>query len=152
MSEQKRLDRAAVALDELLNSVLFVSANALGGAEAHIDTRTGQIWWVSGDIDGDSLPDDLWDNEAYVEVPAGGDLNIGGAGLVRAFAEAEMQDDLAAVSAMLDAPDAFPRFMALADARGKHAAWHAFEASAVADAVRRWAAAEGIPLIEPGKP
>jgi hypothetical protein len=72
-----------------------VSASDLGESQAWLDRRTGQIYTHSdllGDKDNDELPDDIDDDERYLEIPDRRDLDLG-TRLVFAFVREHLPDD-----------------------------------------------------------
>jgi hypothetical protein len=82
----------AVSFSDIQLAFEFVSSGGMGENEAYLDRQSGKIYWHSefGEND-EELPDDI-DNEKYIAIPDGRELDLGKP-LVLEFAREFLPDD-----------------------------------------------------------
>jgi hypothetical protein len=128
---------------ELEAAMMFVSGVSLFDASARISRETGSIYWLSDEAgDDEMLPDDIDDEERYVEVPGQRDLDLGKA-LVLDFAGRELPEHYGEVRAMFRRKGAYANFKDLLARLGILDSWYRFEQEAVCSALCEWARDEG---------
>ncbi len=91
----------------------------------------------------DELPEDIEDGSLYVSVPSKHDLNLG-KDLALAFAEEQLADSYQTVSNFFRQRGAYGRFKDFLETKGCLNTWYAYEAMATEQALRTWAAEEGL--------
>ena len=128
---------------ELEQSMMFVSGGSMFDASARISRQTGEIFWLSDDsLDEERLPDDIDDDERYVEVPDKRELDLGKP-LVMRFAGEFLPEQVGEIAAMFRRKGAYSRFRSFLERRGKLNAWYEYENAAVRVALTEWAREEG---------
>jgi hypothetical protein len=71
----------------------FVSSGQMYMHSAYLCLKTGKIFYTSEMGDSDELPEDIYENEQYTEIPHKNELDLGKA-LVLDFTFAHMPDDI----------------------------------------------------------
>jgi len=140
---------AAVSLSELLNAFEFVSASPFDEYQAYICRITGRIIFVSEDIDPEEeeLPDDVAISDQYHAVPNRRDLHLG-AKLALSFVSDELPTSLREARDIFSRRGAYRRFKQMLEDTRSLDKWYAFEADAVATALKDWCAEVGLSLID----
>lgn len=132
-----------VDFDELESAMMFVSGVSLSDASARISRETGRIYWLCDEVgDEEPLPDDIEDDERYVEIPDQRDLDLGKP-LVLDFAARELPEHYDDVRAIFGRKGAYANFKDLLARLGMLDSWHKFEQEAVRSALCEWAREEG---------
>lgn len=134
--------------NELETAMMFVSGSTLLGASARISRNTGRIFWISEESeDYEPLPEDIDDEDRYVEVPSQRDLGLGQR-LVLQFVEERFSDHYDEVRAIFRRKGAYARLKDLLDHHGMLEEWYAYERAAVRSALCEWARNEGFEIKE----
>lgn len=137
-----------VDYDELESAMMFVSAGVLFDASARISKETGQIFWLSEEShDEEPFPDDIDDDDRYVDVPSQRDLDLGQR-LVLQFVRERFSDHYDEVRGMFRRKGAYSRLKALLDRHGMLEEWYEYERAALRSALCEWARKEGIEVNE----
>jgi hypothetical protein len=127
-----------VNLKDIQEAFEFVSAAGGGESEAFLCKQTGRIYCHSELCDDlDILPDDIDDNEKFLQIPDKKELDLGkplALGFIREF----LPDDLDDVRQFFSGKGAYARFKDLLHRRGLLDQWYAFEAKAEERALREW--------------
>ena len=127
-----------VDFEELRNALEFVSGNTIGDEQAYICQVTGNIYWISSEIELEpDTPVDIETSELYIAVPHKKDLRLG-QDLAMAFIDQELPDDYNTVASYFRKKGAYRRFKDLLEERGQLDAWYAFENSATDKALLDW--------------
>lgn len=127
-----------VSWTDLILAFEFVSANNPGENQAFLCKQTGKLYWDSTSSDElDELPDDIDDEEKYVQIPDKRDLDLGKP-LVLDFVGQFLPDDFDEVQRIFSRRGAYARFKDLLVRRGKLDQWYGFESKAEESALRRW--------------
>ena len=137
----------AVSFSDLQLAFEFVSSGGMGENQAHLDRRSGKIYWHSefGKND-EELPDDI-DDEKYVSIPDKRELDLR-TSLVLDFARAFLPDDYDEVRHIFSRRGAYRRYKELLVRRGALERWYDFSNKAEETALRQWCAENGIELSE----
>lgn len=114
---------------------------------ATIDKETGEAFYVSEYGDSDELPEDIEDNEKYIEVPRKNELDLGRI-LVFDFVAAHLPDQSDRVQGIFRKKGAYGRYKDLLDSMGKLQAWYDFEQRATEAALREWCRDNDIELTD----
>ena len=136
-----------VSFQEIRDAFDFVSASSLGEHQAFLCIQSGKIYWHSdlSDLD-EELPEDIEDDEKYLEIPDKRELDLGKP-LVSDFARQVLPEDFDEVREIFRRRGAYARFKGLLEEVGHLAAWYEFESNAQREALRDWCAAEGFEVI-----
>jgi len=128
-----------VKLSDLDNALFFVDSGY--GNEAYISRETGQIFWISPDLDPaeEETPptEELEDEEKYISIPDQRELDLGNQ-LVFDFTEAELPQCYDQVRAMFRKRGAYGRFSELLERHHKRDQWHRFRDERQRQALRDW--------------
>jgi hypothetical protein len=137
-----------VSLPELLNAFEWVSAVGPFENVAYVSRESGQIWLVSDfDDAGDEPPENADDDSLYLQVPSRKELDLGRS-LAIEFTEKELPDCSGEVRAFFSKAGAYAKFKNLLAERSVLEDWYVYEASGVQKALRGWAAANDVELLE----
>ena len=116
----------------------FVSAGNTGEHQAFLCKQTGKLYWHSDSLDElDEVPDDIDDDEKYVQIPNKREFDLGKP-LVFDFVGQFLPDDFDEVERIFRRRGAYARFKDLLDRRGTLDQWYGFESKAEESALRRW--------------
>jgi hypothetical protein len=133
-----------VSFEEIREALEFVSAGGLGEHQAFLCIRTGKIYWHSDlsepdepDAPGDELPEDIEDDEKYLEIPDKRELDLGKP-LVLDFARQVLPEDLDEVQRIFRRRGAYASFKHLLARRRVLEQWYDFEEKATVRALREW--------------
>jgi hypothetical protein len=111
--------------------------------QAFLCRRTGKIYYRSefSDLDeealNDELPDDIEDDEKYVEIPDKRELDLGKP-MVLDFAREFLPGDFDEVRYMFSKRGAYKKFRALLIRKHALERWYDFESKATERALRQW--------------
>jgi hypothetical protein len=111
--------------------------------EAYVDSENGKIYF-SGDGVEEELPDDINENDKYLQIPTKQDLDLGRS-LALKFTSLEMPDELDKVYSIFRSSGAYSRFKSLLEALDLTEKWYEFENKAVRHAVVEWCVEHSIP-------
>lgn len=137
-----------VRLSELLDAFEWVSAVGPFQNLAYVCRKSGKVWLVSDfDDAGEEPPEDVDDEALYLVVPGKTELDLG-RHLALEFTTQELPDCSSEVKGFFARPGAYARFKDFLAERGALEAWYAFEAHGVEQALRVWAAQNGVELLE----
>lgn len=127
-----------VSWNELLGTFEFVSAGHLSEHQAFLCRESGEfIWHAEYGDELDELPDDIDDDEKYVQIPDKKELDLGKP-LVLDFVGEVLPADFDEVRRMFSHKGAYARFKELLDRRSVLDKWYEFEARATEKALRTW--------------
>ena len=132
---------------DIEDAFLFVSSAPQHEHYAYLHKVTGEAYYVSSLGDSDELPDDLEENENYIDVPHKNDLNLG-RNLVFDFISANLPDEFDRVRRFFSGPGAYARFKDLLESKGQLDAWYEFERKATEEALRHWCNENDIRLTD----
>jgi hypothetical protein len=127
-----------VSWKDLILAFEFVGASNTGEHQAFLCKQTGKIYWHSDSSDElDELPDDIDDDEKYVQIPDKREFDLGKP-LVFDFVGQFIPDDFDEVQRIFSRKGAYARFKDLLVRRGTLGQWYGFESKAEESALRRW--------------
>jgi hypothetical protein len=137
-----------VSFEEIQEALEFVSASGLGEHQAFLCIRSGKIYWHSdlSDLD-DELPEDIEDDEKYLEIPDKRELDLGKP-LALDFARQVLPGDLDEVRRIFRRRGAYASFKHLLARRRVLEQWYDFEEKATARALREWCELNSIALAD----
>jgi hypothetical protein len=127
-----------VSLKEIREAFEFVSAGGGDEHQAFLCKQSGKLYWHSELCDDlDILPDDIDDNEKFLQIPDKKELDLGKP-LALEFIREFLPDDLDDVRQFFSGRGAYARFKDLLHRRGSLDQWYDFEAKAEERALREW--------------
>jgi len=127
----------AVKFVDIEFAFMFVSGAPMYTNSAYISLETGQTYYVSGMGDSDELPEDIYENEQYIEIPHKNELDLGKA-LVLDFTSSHMPNELEKVDSIFRKKGAYSRFKDLLERKGLLEEWYSFEDKRQNEALREW--------------
>jgi len=140
-----------VSFEEILNAFEFVSAGNLGEHQAFLCIQSGKIYWHSdlSDLDepDDELPEDVEDDDKYLEIPDKRELDLGKP-LALDFARQVLPGDFDEVRRMFRRRGAYASFKHLLTRRHVLEQWYDFEQKATERALREWCELNSIVLAD----
>jgi Uncharacterised protein family (UPF0158) len=133
---------------DLESAFEFASTGDIGESYAYLSKETGQIY-LQSDLVGDleDMPDDLEDDEKYLQLPHKKELGLGKP-LVLAFAREFLPDDYDKVREIFSRRGAYARFKDLLQHREAIERWHDFEAKALQEALQEWCELNDVELTD----
>jgi hypothetical protein len=123
---------------DLILAFEFVGASSTGEHQVFLCKHTGKLYWhsdSSGELD--ELPDDIDDDEKYVQIPDKRELDLGKT-LVFDFVRQCLPDAFDEVERIFSRKGAYARFKDLLVRRGTLDQWYDFESKAEENALRSW--------------
>lgn len=129
--------------DDLVLAFEYVTMGGSYGNEVFVSRSTGQTF-VRSELAGiDELPDDVLENEDYVELPDRNDLDLGNR-LIWDFVDTEIPGLRDEVRRIFSHRGAYRRYKARLAELSLLEAWHRFEDQRVKKALLEWAGDHGI--------
>ncbi len=130
-----------VSFQEILDAFEFVGIGAEGLHRAILCRGTGKIYSHAefSDLEefNDELPDDVEDEEKYIDIPDKRELGLGKP-LALDFAREFLPDDFDEVRYMFSKRGAYKKFRSLLIRRNALDRWYDFESKATERALREW--------------
>ena len=129
----------AVSFNELLEAFDFVNFGGMGEHQAFLCRQTGKVYWHTEFLDDefDELPEDIDDDEKYIQVPDKRELGLGKR-LALDFALQFLPERADKVRAIFSKRGAYARFKDLLEEKGVLDQWYEFERKAEEQALRDW--------------
>jgi len=140
-----------VSFNEIRNAFEFISVT--GGYEhrAILCKKTGKIYTHSDFPDfeefNDELPDDVDDEEKYIDIPDKRELDLGKP-LVMDFAGYVLPSDFEEIRDIFGRRGAYQKFKALLARRNALDRWYEYESQATDKALRYWCSLNEIELTD----
>ena len=127
----------AIKFSEIDTAFTFVSYGAPCEHYAYLNKMTGETYYISELGDSDELPEDIDENEDYVEIPHKNELNLG-LNLVLDFVANRLPDDLDKVQNYFRKKGAYSHFKDLLERKALLDEWHQFENEQTEKELRNW--------------
>ena len=134
-----------LSLNDLEFALDFVSNGRLVDAEAFVDKRTGEIFYRDSEGNFEPLPEDIEDNDKFVEVPDKYEFALGKPFALE-FARKFVPEQYDIISEIFGKEGAYRRFKAVLERGGKLDDWYAYENEAITEQLRNWCNENEIPL------
>jgi len=127
-----------IKFSEIDAAFTFVSFGAPFEHYAYLNKKTGETYYVSelGDSD-EEIPEDIYENEDYIEIPHKNDLNLG-RNLVFDFIANRLPEDIDKVQNYFRKRGAYSHFKDLLERRNLLDEWHQFENEQTEKELRNW--------------
>jgi|SRR5882757_11042515 hypothetical protein len=141
-----------VSFQDILTGYEFVGSSD-GMHRAILCKRTGKVYWHSdlSDLDGlelnDELPDDVEDEENYIDIPDKRELGLGKP-LAIGFAREFLPKDFDDVRYIFSKRGAYRKFRTLLERRNVLDRWYDFESKSTERALREWCELNSIDLAD----
>ncbi len=145
--QEQPLRAKGLKYDQVEEAFIFLSMTAQYENYAYLDNETGEAFYVSEYGDSYELPEDLEENDKYIEVPHKNELDLG-RNLVFDFVASHLPDEFDRVRDIFRRRGAYRKYKDLLDSRGKLQAWYDFEQRATEAALREWCRDNGIALTD----
>jgi hypothetical protein len=127
-----------IEFSEIDTAFTFVSFGDQYEHYAYLNRKTGETYYVSetGATDED-IPEDLYENEDYIEIPHKNDLNLG-RNLVFDFIGSRLPEDFGKVQTYFSKKGAYSRFKDFLEQNELLDEWHQFENEQIEKELRSW--------------
>jgi hypothetical protein len=125
----------------------FVSGAEYGMNSATLSKKTGQIYFESGLGDSDELPEDIDDEDLYIQIPHKRDLDLG-IQLVREYVSAHLPEKADEVEAFFRSRGAYSRYKELLSWSNALDKWYKFEEERTETALKKWCVQNTIQIEE----
>lgn len=125
----------------------FVSFSPPGMNGAYLDKSSGEVFYTSDEGDFEELPDDIDENDKYIDIPHKNDLDLGKE-LVFRFIADRLPSRLGQVHQMFTKKGAYTRFKDFLDRDGTLQEWYDFQEIEQRRALKAWCEENGIELVE----
>jgi len=136
-----------IKFSEIDTAFTFVSFGAPCEHYAYLNKKTGETYYVSEYSDDDEdIPEDLYENEDYIEIPHKNDLNLG-RNLVFDFVASRLPEEFDKVQGYFRKKGAYSRFKDLLERKGVLDEWHQFENEQMGKELRNWCKINNIEII-----
>ncbi len=141
---------AVINFEDIVEAYELTSFGGSHENIAFLCKETGKIYYHNEDTNYelDELPDDIDDNEKYIQIPNKIELDLGKK-LVLRFADQELPDDLDYIYRIFRKAGAYSRFKYLLDRKGLLEKWYEFETNAREQALREWCEINSIEIKRP---
>ena len=127
-----------IQFSDIEDAFTFVSFGAPCEHFAYLNIKTGETYYVSelGDSD-EELPEDLYENEDYIEIPHKNELKLG-RNLVYDFIGNRLPEEFDKVQRIFQKKGAYSRYKDLLEKKGLLDEWHQFEEVQTEKELRNW--------------
>ena len=115
----------------------FVSSDQMCVNSAYLCSKTGKIFYFSEMAGINELPEDIDENEHYVEIPHKNELDLGKA-IVLEFISMYMQSEIEKVYSIFRKKGAYSKFKNLLESKGLLDEWYKFEEQRQNEALQKW--------------
>lgn len=126
-----------MSFSEIEDAFGFVSSDQPYMHRAYVSKTTGETFYQSDTSDLDELPEDIYENDDYIEIPHKNDLNLGQR-LVWQFVEKEIPGLADKVRSFFSRKGAYSRYKDFLEEVGLLDKWHEFEDSRTREALIQW--------------
>ncbi|HET6421128.1 MAG TPA: UPF0158 family protein [Geobacteraceae bacterium] len=121
----------------------FVSSAAYGEHSAVISRTTGETYFASVMSNIDEMPEDVGENDDYVDIPYKNDLGLGKP-LVMEFVRLRLPEQLDRVHGIFSRRGAYGRFKDFLAEKNLLEEWYKFEDNRTREALAEWCAQSGL--------
>ena len=122
----------------------FVSSGYGYDHSAWLDKESGTIYYDS-DVSEDELPDDLYENEKYLEIPDKREFDLGKPLAIK-FIQYFLPDDLDQVYSIFRSKGAYSRYKNMLEKRGALEKWYEFEQESLRNCITEWCEDNGVKI------
>ena len=129
--------------DDIENAFSYVSGGAQGERQAVINRTTGETFYYSLTANIDELPDDIDENEDYIDIPHKNALDLGRE-LVMEFVQDRCSEQIQRVIAIFSRRGAYGRYKDFLREKNLLEEWYAFENERTREALVAWCQEQGL--------
>ena len=126
-----------ISFNEIEDAFFYVSMEQMYMHSAILNRETGDIFYTSEMGDSDELPDDVDDQDKYINIPHKNELDLGKS-LVLDFTSEHLPAELETVHSIFRRKGAYSRFKELLEAKGLLDTWYKYEELRQKEALREW--------------
>jgi len=126
-----------IKYNDIEDAFMFVSMSPMFSHTACICRKTGKTYYRSEEADMDDLPEDVYENEDYVEIPHKNELDLGKK-LVLDFSSVHLPHRIDKVHSIFSTRGAYQRFKDLLEYEGLLDEWYSFEKKKQKKALIEW--------------
>jgi hypothetical protein len=126
-----------VKFDDIEYAFMFVSSSPMYTNSAYICKETGQAYYVSGLGDSDELPEDIFENDQYVEVPHKNELDLGKS-LVLDFISKHLPNEIDRIHSFFQKKGAYSKLKDFLEDKDLLEQWYKFEEEKTKEALISW--------------
>ncbi len=136
----------SVKFDDLELAFFYIS-DPYSGNVAYLCKKTGKTFLQSDlyDTPEEVLPDDIEENEQYIELPSSAELELGKT-LVLDFVSEYLPSEINNVYTIFSSKGAYSRYKSLLESHGVIDKWYEYEQSAQKKALIKWCSENGIEI------
>ena len=138
-------ERAGMKYEDIEFLFDYVASARRFERSAYLNRRTGKSYLTSEFGDSDELPDDLEENDDYLDIPHRNDLDLG-QNLVFEFAEQRLPSAIDRVYGFFQHAGAYARFRDLLEQNGLLDDWYKYEADRSRAAILEWCKRNNVEL------
>ncbi len=137
-----------IKFSEIDKAFTFTNFGAPSDNYAYLNKKTGETHYVSEYSDDDEeIPEDLYENQDYIEIPKKNDLNLG-RNLVFDFVASRLPEEFDKVESYFRKKGAYSRFKDLLERKGVLDEWHKFEEEQTEKELRNWCKINNIEITD----
>ncbi len=127
-----------IKFSDIIDAFDFANFGSMGENQAWLDRETGKIYLCS-DYDDEpiALPEDIDNDEKYIEIPSKRDLDLGQR-LVFRFIDEYLPEQEDQVQRIFSRKGAYGRYKNLLEQHGMLDKWFEYETSSRQQALREW--------------
>ncbi len=134
-----------IKFSDVVMSYDYVSSDQPLMNSAFISKRTGQIYYHSEMYDSDELPEDIYENDDYIEIPHRNDLDLG-QHLVWQFVNREIPGLADTVRGFFSRRGAYSKYRSFLEGIGLLKKWNEFEDTRTKETLKEWCKENGIEI------
>jgi len=135
-----------ISYDDIELAFMFVSSQPEFMNQALLSKSTGEIFYISDDIDADDLPDDIEDSDDYLSIPHQNELDLGKE-LISQFISEHLPEETHRIYQFFRQKGAYSKYKDFLFEKGLLDTWHEYEDNKRSDALRNWCADNNIEII-----
>jgi hypothetical protein len=136
---------AVIKYDDLEMALEFASSGEEFGSYAYIDRESGQVYYVSDDVD-EEYPDDIDENERYLLVPHKRELGLGKLIAIE-FTEEYLPNEIDSIYRIFNSRGAYSAFKSVLEKNSLLDSWYKYEKEVTQKALMQWSNEVGLCVI-----
>ncbi len=136
-----------MTFEEIENAFFYVSGASPGENSAVVHRVTGETFYYSFMTDEGNLPDDVEENDDYLDIPHKNDLDLGKP-LVMEFVRQQCPEELGRIYSTFSRSGAYRRYKEFLEAKGLLETWYDFESRRTREALLAWCSENALVVEE----
>ncbi len=135
----------AIDFNDIDDAVMFSSSDG-NLSSAILDTESGNIYYISDLFDvEEELPEDIYENEKYIEIPNQKELGLGKPCAI-AFVSEFLPDEIDRAYSIFSKRGAFSRFKDFIESKDLLSKWYDYQEKKRVEALKEWCEDNNIKL------